>query len=274
MNNKHRYDLIAFDMDGTLLDSTKQIRQDSLDAIHKAVEAGKVVSLSTGRCLPELRAFEDVMDDVEFFIAMSGALVFSNKEKIEIASTAIPPELVDELLEKTADLDVMIHLLSWESIIEKDKVDNIELYHMAPYKASYEQCCILPESLRVWYKENPCPVFKFNFYCRDLEQRALIEERVKGMELEFAYSEETNLECSPVGVSKAEGLRRLCAHLGLNVENSIAVGDADNDLAILKAAGLSVAMGNAAPHIKDIADVITASCDEGGCAKIIEEYLL
>lgn len=273
-NNKPKYDLIAFDMDGTLLDSTKKIRPDSLAAIHRAVEAGKVVSLSTGRCLPELRAFEDQMTDVGYYICMSGALVYSNKEKKEIISSPIPADLVQELLDRTADLQVMIHLLSWESIVEKDKVENIEQYHMAPYKASYEECCIIPEDLRAWYKDNPCPVFKLNFYCRDLEQRAQIEARLAGLELEFAYSEETNLECSPIGVSKAKGLRRLCTHLGLSVEHTIAVGDADNDLAILKAAGLSVAMGNAAPHIKEIADVVTASCDEGGCAQVIEEYLL
>lgn len=272
--NKKTYDLIAFDMDGTLLDSNKEIRQDSLDAIHQAVEAGKVISLSTGRCLPELRAFDDILKDVEYYICMSGALVYSHKEKREIAATAIPEELVEQLLEVLSDQDVMIHLLSWESIMERDKVKKIDTYHMAPYKKSYEACCILVENLQSWYKEHPCPVFKLNFYCRNLEQRAVIEERLKNLELEFAYSEETNLECSPVGVSKAEGLRRLCCYLNLQVENSIAVGDADNDLAILKAAGLSVAMGNAVTHIKEIADVVTLSCDEGGCAKVINDYLL
>lgn len=271
---KKKYDLIAFDMDGTLLDSKKQVRPDSLEAIHEAVEAGKVISLSTGRCLPELRAFDEILKDVAYYICMSGALVYSHKDKKEIVATAIPEDLVQVLLDVRADQDVMIHLLSWESVMEKDKVDNIKEYHMAPYKASYEECCILVDDLRAWYKENPCPVFKLNFYCRDLEQRAVIEDRLKDLELEFAYSEETNLECSPVGVSKAEGLRRLCSHLNLNVENSIAVGDGDNDLAILKAAGLSVAMANAADHIKEISDTVTASCDEDGCARVIREYLL
>ncbi len=274
---KHRkktYDLAAFDMDGTLLDSRKTIRQDSLDAIRKAKEAGKVVTLSTGRCLPELRAYEEQLKDVEFYICMSGALVYSNREKKAIASDEIPPELVEQILTLTEDEDPMIHLLSWESIVERDKVDHIEQYHMAPYKSSYEACCIIPEDLRAWYREHPCPVFKLNLYCRDLEQRSRMEEKLARLPLEFAYSEETNLECSPCGVSKAEGLRRLCSHLGLQIENTIAVGDADNDLAILKAAGLSVAMGNAKDHIKAAADAVTLSCDEGGCAKVIHTYLL
>lgn len=271
---KKQYDLIAFDMDGTLLDSGKQIRQDSLDMIHEAVEKGKVVSLSTGRCLPELRAYEEQLKDVEYYICMSGALVYSNHKKEPIVFSEIPPESVREILDLTEDQDLMFHFLSWESIMEADKVENIQDYHMLPYQASYRTCCILVDNLRAWYKENPCPIFKLNLYCRDLEQRAVMEKRLSHMKLEFAYSEETNLECSPLGVSKAEGLRRLCAHHGIQVENTIAVGDADNDMAILKAAGLSVAMANASDHIKEAADYITASCDEGGCAQVIREFLL
>ncbi|MDO4616983.1 MAG: HAD family hydrolase [Lachnospiraceae bacterium] len=272
--NKQQYHLIAFDMDGTLLDSTKQIRRDSLEAIHEAAEAGKVVSLSTGRCLPELRVYEEQLKDVPYYICMSGALVYSNKEKRVIHTTEIDPELVGKILSITESEDLMIHLLSWESIVEAGKVERSEQYHMASYKANYEACSILPENLREWYRENTCPIFKLNLYCRDLEQRDRMEAAIAGFGLELAYSEETNLECSPPGVSKAEGLRRLCIHTGVDMSETIAVGDADNDTAILKAAGLSVAMANASPQIKEIADLVTLSCDEGGCAEVIRRFLL
>ncbi len=275
MNNKKKpYDLIAFDMDGTLLDSNKQIRQDSLDAIHKAVQAGKTVALSTGRCLPELRAYEEQLKEVQFYICMSGALVYDSMYKKAIRSCEIDPELVQQLLQLSAEEDPMIHLLSWESIVEADKVENIEQYHMEPYKASYEECCIIPQNLRKWYIENPCPIFKLNFYCRDVAQRDRLEKEAAKLDLELAYSEETNLECSALGISKADGLKILCSNLGIDISRTIAVGDADNDAPILKAAGLSIAMSNASPHIKKLADVVTSSCDAGGCAEAICTYLL
>lgn len=273
-NNRKTYDLIAFDMDGTLLDSSKRIRQDSLEAIHEAVQAGRIIALSTGRCLPELKAYAEQLREVEYFICMSGAMLYSNIDRKIIYSTEIPPELVGQILRITEEEDPMIHLLSAESIAEAGKVAEIETYHMGPYRGNYEACCILPPDLRVWYREHPCPVFKLNLYCTDPEQRSRMEAALAELPLEFAYSEETNLECSPRGVSKAEGLRRLCSHLNLPMERTIAVGDADNDLAILKAAGLSVAMENASSHVKEAADLVTLSCDEGGCARIIREHML
>ncbi len=273
-NNNISYELIAFDMDGTLLDSEKKLREDSLTAIHKAVEAGKVITLSTGRCLPELEAYRDALKDVEYIISMSGALVYSNWEDRALVSSEIPSELVQEIFKITEEEDLMLHLLSWDSVLEADKVARSAYYHMGPYQSSYESNSLLISDIRSWYAEHPCPVFKLNLYCKDLEQRSRMEEKITSLDLEFAYSEVTNLECSPPGVSKAEGLRRLCAHLGIDISQTIAVGDADNDLAILKAAGLSVAMGNAADHIKEIADHVTLSCDEGGCARVIYDYLL
>ena len=64
----NRYDLIAFDMDGTLLDSNHQITQDSLDAIDAAVNAGKTVILSTGRSLSELKDYRQMLKHVRYFI--------------------------------------------------------------------------------------------------------------------------------------------------------------------------------------------------------------
>lgn len=66
----------------------------------------------------------------------------------------------------------------------------------------------------------------------------------------------------------------MCEYLHISMEQTIAVGDADNDLDILKQAGLAVAMGNANENVKNIADVIVNDNDHGGCAQTIRDYLL
>ncbi|MBR3623182.1 MAG: HAD hydrolase family protein, partial [Selenomonadaceae bacterium] len=75
-------------------------------------------------------------------------------------------------------------------------------------------------------------------------------------------------------VSKASGLRELAKILNISIEETMAIGDADNDLPMLKAAGKSVAMGNAAAHIKEAADFVTADCADHGFAKAIYKFVL
>lgn len=95
-----------------------------------------------------------------------------------------------------------------------------------------------------------------------------------GLSVSAVYSEIASLELTAAGVNKGTGLVKLCEHLGISVDETIAVGDADNDIAILKTAGLAVAMGNAEEYVKALADVVVADCDHDGCAEAIEKYLL
>lgn len=73
---------------------------------------------------------------------------------------------------------------------------------------------------------------------------------------------------------KSRGLAALCAHLNIPMSEIITVGDSPNDLGMLKAAGLGVAMGNARAEVQAVADAITDDCDHSGVAKVIHEYLL
>lgn len=75
------------------------------------------------------------------------------------------------------------------------------------------------------------------------------------------------------GVSKGSALRFLCQKLNLTSENLMAIGDEENDLSMIKYAGVGVAMGNAVPAVKQVAQVITEDCDHDGVAKIIEKYI-
>lgn len=272
----NKYDLIAFDMDGTLLDSSKKIRQDSLEMIEKAVAAGKVVCLSTGRCMPELTIFGEILSKVRYFISISGALIYDNQTKKVICSQSIPRETGLKLFDFVRGEDLMINYFSKDSVIEKDKVCRMADYEMGSHSVMFQKICCKVDNIFDYYKENPEPVYKINLYSRSVEAREKLFNKLKdsGLDLTLAYSEITSIECSPNGVSKASGLKLLCEKLSIPIERTIAVGDADNDLEILKVAGLSVAMGNANENVKKIADVIVRDCDNGGCAQVIQDYLL
>ena len=95
-----------------------------------------------------------------------------------------------------------------------------------------------------------------------------------GVPVEMARSEVSSLEFSPQGVTKATGLLALADLLGIDRAATIAVGDADNDLDMLRAAGLGVAMGNANERAREAADVTVADNDHDGCAEAIRRFLL
>lgn len=268
------YDLIAFDMDGTLLDSQKKIRKDSLDAIKKAAQAGKIVALSTGRCVPELWKYMDDLSNVQYVIGVSGALVFTTKNKHEIYTHTISPDVVFQILEQVKNVDLMVHMLSQDSIIQKDKVSHMSDYNMGIYQPMFEKITVKPEDLYDFYRKNPIPLYKLNLYFRNISERDMIREKLSALPITLVYAETASLECSAQNVSKGQGLIRLCKHLGIPVSRTIAVGDADNDLEILKTAGLAIAMGNANAHVLDLADVVVNDNDHGGCAEAIIKYLL
>ncbi|MFL6556332.1 MAG: HAD-IIB family hydrolase, partial [Bacillus sp. (in: firmicutes)] len=116
---------------------------------------------------------------------------------------------------------------------------------------------------------------KFGFNIKDDETRAIIfnELQAKG-EFELSNSTLKNIEVNSAGINKAKGLGSVCSRLGIEMKNVMAVGDSLNDLAMIKAAGVGVAMGNAQELVKESADWVTATNEEDGVAKAIQEWVL
>ena len=271
-----QYELIAFDMDGTLLNSQKEITPRTLAALKKAAAAGKQIALSTGRCRPELTAYTALVPGIRYFICTSGALVYDVHEQKEIYKKPLEPELVRRLLEISKEEDLMVHLLDAESIVQTDRFESMGNYGMGVYKPMYERVVTVWDDLYEAYCAAPFPVEKVNFYHRDTEARERTKERLReaGLPVIMVNAEKGSLELSAEGVDKGAGLQKLCEYLKLPLDKTIAVGDADNDITILQKAGLAAAMGNALPNIKKLADVQVSDCDHDGCAEVIEKYLL
>lgn len=270
------YELICFDMDGTLLNSKKEISQGNQDAIEAAVKAGKTVALSTGRSLPELIPLYHQLKHVKYFIAVSGALVYDKNEDKVIYANNIEPAAAKVLLDFAKTRDVMIHIHSFESIVEKDKIDRMEEFQMKHHSPMFKKVAHPVEDVRDFFRAHPNDMQKINMYHKSVEARHESEMLIQqaGINVEMAHSEISSLECSAKGVSKGSGLIELCKHLGIDVSQSIAVGDADNDLVILKTCGLPVAMGNANQNVKSICKETVSDNDHDGCAEAIYRWML
>lgn len=270
------YQLIAFDMDGTLLDSGKQISPGNRAAITKAAQAGKTVILNTGRCLAELEDYLGLIPQVRYLNCASGALVYDQQEQRTVYSSLLGADTVEKLLELAALEQAMPHILLEKSIVQRSHWQQMERFGMGVYKAQFERVADKWEDIARTYAANPFPAAKVNIYHTSKESRTRTEERIResGLAVTMARAETTSLELSALGTDKGVGLEMLCRFLDLPLSRTIVVGDAENDLEALKKAGLSVAMGNAKESIKAMADVVVADCDHDGCAQAVELYLL
>lgn len=271
----NRYDLIAFDMDGTLLDSSHQITTDSLDAIDAAVNAGKTVILSTGRSLSELNDYRQALRNVRYFICESGALLVDASNDRILHTEQIEPSAVREIIHIASPEAAMIYIASnGRNLATRSYVMRMADFCIGQYQDIFLKTGILVDDIVELYNKEAFPIEKLNLFSATPELREYFMQALSHLPLEMACAEETSLELSPKNVSKGSGLIKLCEYLSVPVERTIAVGDSDNDIAILRTAGLSVAMGNARPHIKEISNVVVADHNHGGCAEAIYQYLL
>lgn len=269
------YDLIGFDMDGTLLDSRKSILPSTVEAIGRAVAAGKTVILSTGRSINELEEFAGQLAQVRYYVCESGALIYDSKERKILHSETLAQDVVMRILDVASAEDTMPYIISnGESFADRRHIADLAHFHMGIYQDMMDRVVCQMDDMIAQYRKNPFPMEKLNLFSASEEIRERIYENVKSLPLAFAYAEETSLEMTPLHISKASGLRWLCGYLGIPLERTVIVGDADNDAEAMEAAGLSVAMGNALPHIKEMCGAVVSDNDSGGCAEAVDRYLL
>lgn len=272
---KKNYAIAALDMDGTLLNSHHETTAYTREVIRRAADAGKVVALSTGRCMSELRDHVRQLDAIRYIICENGACIYDAKKGESIRTKPIPEAEVEFLIEVMERYDAVPQMfIENQSYLRVAKEKDLTPYHMEYFRSVFEVGSIFdPELFEHWRSEKRS-VEKINLYMKNTEERARFYAELEGHPLVVADSIGIGVEISAEGVDKGCGLKMLCDYLNTPLEDSMAVGDGGNDLGIIRAAGLGVAMGNAIPEIVDAADVLTDDNNHDGAAKAIEKYML
>lgn len=266
------YKLLALDMDGTLLDSHKHVLSKTKAAIEQLAARDVAVAYSTGRNPTELGPYVEELPAIRYGSCISGALVYDFSEKRSLFVRPFQTELALGVLEAASPEDVMVHMLCVDASVAREAdIQHMDDFHMGIYQQMFTERCTRANDPTAYVRENEGKVCKINLYHRDTEARERTRKRLAGLPLQLADAEVTSLECSPAGVSKAEGLEKLCEHLGITLAEAVAVGDAPNDTAALKVAGCAVAMGNATPDIKELADLVVADNDHDGIVEAINK---
>lgn len=271
----HNYQLIAVDMDGTLLDSHKNITSRTREAIHAAAALGKEVVFCTGRGTSELFRYFDLLPDVRYAICSSGAYVYDSRTDTFLFPHPLERSVLEELFRIMEPRDIMPQIfVGGTPYFSQRNLDAIERYQIDYYKQLFLDTGILCDNAYTASLAAGEHIYKICFYHQSVEQRARSRELLSRLPLVLADSEISSLEVSPANVDKGTGLTNLCRFLHIPMEQTVSVGDSFNDLSVLHTAGLAVAMGNAREAVKKVCNVVVADCDHDGVGEAIERFLL
>jgi len=269
--NKLIYKLIAIDMDGTLLSNEKQISSANYDAIQQAKENGVKVVLASGRPLVGFKKYLEQLDLIsedDYAVAFNGALVQTADGGEIISKKTLTLGDYKDLYKLSKELKVNIHALTETSVIApKDTMYTREEAAMNGIPTEIIAVEDVPSDttiVKVMYVDAP----------------EILDEIIQNIPEEVS-SKYTIVRSAPFylefldkSVNKGTGVAALAKKLNIKQEEVICIGDAGNDIHMIKYAGLGVAMGNAFPEVKKAANFITKTNEQDGVAFIIDKFII
>lgn len=274
--------LIALDLDGTLFNNNSKITPANLAAIHAALDAGVNVVVSTGRPLVGLPMEEISKTDMRYAITTNGSGIYEIATGTCIYENSMDESIIQPILEflltKDIHMDAFIQGKAYSPVKCREAARRLEM--PKSIKNYIINTRIRVEDLPEYITENHLPVQKItlNFYPDGngiLKDRAEVKEfLLSNPAIQCVCGGYNNLEFTKAGVTKGVGLLQLADYLSIPHSATMAIGDTENDIAILEAAAVGVAMGNATDDVKAAADYITATNEEDGVAKAIHELVL
>ena len=268
--------LIGADLDGTLLNDEKQLCPGAAETIKKAAWRGVRFVPVTGRPFKGIPECVRSLESIDYVICANGAQIINAKTEESVYSCAISNEKSIELfnLLKAADC-VFEPFCGGVCYTEQEIFDSyIEFFRGSPVEEYLISTRVICNSVEELFTKQKMCADEFFVSCSGLEERNKISallDRLGGVQ--YWYFDDKYIEITHEKCDKGETLKALCKMLKIPVEQTMAFGDADNDLHLLKAAGISVAMGNANERIKENAVLIADTNNNNGVCKLIEEVI-
>ncbi len=273
------YRLIALDIDGTLLNSKRELTGATVDAVQHANDRGVLVTVCTGRSLSSALPVVQRLSLNAPYVLNNGALIYDVRNNRARYIRHLPKHLA-------RDSVGLFRRLGFHPIVYGPLPEVRYFYYddFDPDNHSFIDYAT-QNADRVHLVEDVCDFLWQDVTCvscddhieRIKSRETYIREQLPGAMVTLEISPWDRRYCHltvmPAGVSKGEGLRGLAMLLGIDLSEVMAVGDNLNDLEMLAVAGLGVAMGNGAPETREQADYVTTSVDEEGVARVIERYI-
>ena len=267
-----KYRVLVTDLDGTLVTEEKKITGRTKDAVREMMKQGGTLILSSGR---PSHGIWHVARELEleqkggYILSYNGGELLDCRDGSVKFSVTIPKNRIPEIIKLSRDYETAILTYEGDDVITESGEDFYVHGEARNVKMNVREVEDLISYLTF-------PVVKLMMVGTEekiAEMEPIVREAL-GEEFSVFRSEAYHLEILPAGIDKGSGLRRTLEFLGDSAEECIACGDYDNDIPMVREAGLGVAMENGCPAIREAADYITDSNEADGVAKVIEKFML
>jgi Cof subfamily protein (haloacid dehalogenase superfamily) len=265
------YRLVALDLDGTVMGHDLVIPRAVREAIGEAQAAGVQVTLATGRMFGATLPFARLLGIRAPLICYQGALIRDPLTDEVLLATNMPGDEAAEAVRLLLERDIFVLAYIDERLHIAERRAELEHYlSLHPDGAEIVVSDDLPAEVRA-----AAPTKLLFIAEPPIVTGELIRLQAHfGERLMITRSHQLYGELAAPGIAKGVALERLAAHLGVPREATLAIGDQENDLSMLAWAGLGLAIGNAAPVVREAADAIVPSVHEAGVAWAIRRYVL
>jgi Cof subfamily protein (haloacid dehalogenase superfamily) len=269
------YRLIALDLDGTTVETGREPSPQVLRALAQAQACGVRVVLATGRAFDSAREYAAALAVKGPLVCLQGALVREQADGAEtLLADCLPEEPLRDVIEFAGERDLEFTLYTEDAIFVSRMVSSRDYYDLW-FSLPVHRVPDLAKAASTLY-EDGVPLVKGLFIGQPAGLGSLEADLIARLQgrLEVTRSHANFLEVLAPGVSKARAVAFLAERYEIARHETIAVGDSENDISMIRWAGLGVAMANARPDVRASADWIAPSVSDDGVADVIDRFIL
>lgn len=263
--------IVFFDIDGTLMTSKNLLPDSTKQAIKELKENGHLPIISTGRP-PEMLAAVAEELEIENYISLNGQYIVVDGEPIY--SKTLPTDALENLIQASYEQGDRTFLLTEDQVIGNTFMSEMMDPDFLTYVYTHLAEVPTEVTLELFKHMTEKPLLRKKYENENVlmafvntseENDDYYQEHFP--DLHFTRATPLIGEAIMKGSHKAVGMERIVNHLGKNMADTVAFGDSLNDLEMLEAAGVGVAMGNGREELKEVADQVTADVEEDGIYK-------
>ncbi|API88717.1 hypothetical protein BKP56_05180 [Marinilactibacillus sp. 15R] len=259
--------LVAIDLDGTLVNSEGIVSNRNIETLRKVSQSEIIVVIATGRSPNSAKyIIEEILQIKGYYISLNGAFIGESYTSRPIQQTFISYNDVKETLIKVKQLGIgIVCNAGFNSILFNNDKETHPLFNSAFVYSDLKECMKMIQ--------NSYPINKLSIHHADKDILKYMREFWNDIGLEATQSDKDYIEAMRKECSKGNSLKKLAKNFNIELEDVLCIGDQENDIEMIKSAGIGIAMENAIQKLKNSANYITSSNDNDGVSKALEKFI-